>query len=58
MTVEECGEPVVVDVVRQTHDLPAVHLRVAAQRTTSVLLPQASEVAARGAAPERRLRTA
>ncbi len=42
-TVEECGEPVVVEMVRQTHALPAVHLRVAAQRTTSVLLPQATE---------------
>ncbi len=44
VTVEECGEPVVVEMVRQTHQLPSVHLRVAAQRTTSVLLPQATEV--------------
>jgi hypothetical protein len=44
VTVEECGAPVVIDVVRQTHDLPAVHLRIAAQRTTSVLLAQATEI--------------
>ncbi|HOX27017.1 MAG TPA: FlgD immunoglobulin-like domain containing protein [Candidatus Krumholzibacteria bacterium] len=42
--VEDCAEPVVVELVRQTHGLPSVQVRVAAQRTTSVLLPPGEEV--------------
>ncbi len=44
VTVEECAEPVVVEMVRQTHTLPSVRLRVAAQRTTSVALPPSEEI--------------